>query len=91
MADMTMDDLGERLTRLLRKQLTFLAPGQELAPEASLRELGLNSMNAINLLLEIEEEFGVVVPDELLVADTFQNRVTLVGVIASLLSQAETA
>jgi len=86
-----MDGLGERLTRLLRKHLTFLAPGQELPPEASLRELGLNSMNAINLLLEIEEEFGVVVPDELLVADTFQSLTALESVIASLLGEAETA
>jgi acyl carrier protein len=43
----------------------------QIRPEHRLAELGLDSLNTVNLLLEIEDSFEIAVPDELLVAETF--------------------
>ncbi len=43
---------------LLRPHLCLLGPGQELAPDASLGELGLDSMASVALVLELEQHFG---------------------------------
>lgn len=41
-------------------------------PTRPLRELGLDSMSAVNLLLDIEATFGITFPDELLTGEVFR-------------------
>jgi acyl carrier protein len=60
---------------LLKPFLRFLdAP---LEAGSSLRELGLDSMKAIDLLFAIEDEFGIMLPDELMKDETFETAGTL--------------
>ena len=54
--------MDERLAAALCRHLSHLG-GQELTPQSSLRELGLDSLRAVTLLLEVEEEFAVTLPD----------------------------
>jgi acyl carrier protein len=56
---------------LVRPFLKF-AGDQELTPESRLRDLGLDSMRAIELLFALEDTYGVIVPDEKLVDETFE-------------------
>ena len=56
---------------LVRPFLKF-AGDQELTPASRLRDLGLDSMRAIELLFALEDAYDVVVPDEKLVEDTFE-------------------
>lgn len=85
MTDTAANSLTEKLLAVLRRHLVFLGPGEPLPADARLRELGLNSMGAITLLLDLEQTFGVVIPDELLVAETFESRATLEAALASLI------
>lgn len=39
--------------------------------DASLAELGLDSMASINLLLDLEDHFGISIPDELIDENSF--------------------
>jgi acyl carrier protein len=56
---------------LLRPFLKY-AGDQEITPDSRLRDLGLDSMRAIELLFALEDAYDVVVPDEKLVEDTFE-------------------
>ncbi|MDH6113890.1 acyl carrier protein [Kitasatospora sp. MAP12-15] len=55
--------MDPRFVELLTPFLKFAA-GRELSPESGLRELGLDSMQAIELLFAIEDTFAVSLPDE---------------------------
>ena len=59
-----------RFTDLLRPFLKFLCEA-EISPESELRPLGLDSMQAIELLFAIEDTFGVTLPDEAMTDATF--------------------
>ena len=62
---------------VLRRHLRNLPDGQELAPDEPLKKLGLDSMQAVELLFDLEDELGVVLPDEMMTGDTFATRATL--------------
>jgi acyl carrier protein len=47
------------------------ADGGELSDTDDLAALGLDSMGIVQLLADLEEEFGIEVPDELITEDTF--------------------
>ncbi|MER5435411.1 acyl carrier protein [Streptomyces sp. NPDC002588] len=55
--------MDPRFTELLAPFLKFLGD-EEITAETSLREQGLDSMQAIELLFAIEDTFAVVLPDE---------------------------
>lgn len=52
----------ERVRKLLAKQLGV--PPESIGEDASLEQLGLDSLGALELVFQIEEEFSVKVPDE---------------------------
>jgi acyl carrier protein len=64
--------MDPRFTAIVRSHLKYLSADQELAPGAALKGLGLDSMAAVTLMLDIEDEFGVTIPDSALTADTFR-------------------
>jgi acyl carrier protein len=55
---------------LLTPFLKF-AGDQELAPASRLRDLGLDSMRAVELLFAIEDEYDIELPDDKLTDATF--------------------
>ncbi|MFD8337923.1 phosphopantetheine-binding protein [Streptomyces solisilvae] len=69
---------------LLRSSLPLLAAEDALDPVASLQDLGLDSLMTVNLLVRLEDEFHVLIPDEALTLETFATARTLWTVIASL-------
>lgn len=56
----------------------------ELADDAVLRDLGMDSMSALNLMLDLEEEFDVQFPEELLTDETFRSAASLAEAIEML-------
>jgi acyl carrier protein len=68
---------------LLRPYLKY-AGSQEITAEARLRDLGLDSMRAIELLFAVEDAYGVVIPDEKLVDATFETSGALWATIEEL-------
>ncbi len=70
--------------RVVRDHLRFLDASDPLPPDASLRGLGLDSLAAIDLLLDLEQTFGVVFPEQLLTEETFRTAGNIVGAVARL-------
>jgi acyl carrier protein len=52
----------ERLQKLLTDK--FSVPAEKVQPEAMLASLGLDSLDLIEVLFEVEEEFNIRVPQE---------------------------
>ncbi len=57
-----MTDTLERVRRLLAAYLRI--PAESIGEDSKLDELGLDSLGALELVFEIEEEFKIKVPDE---------------------------
>ncbi|MFF5980676.1 phosphopantetheine-binding protein [Streptomyces olindensis] len=76
----------KRFEDVLRANLPLLEPGTGLAPDASLAALGLDSLQTVSLLVELEETYEVVVPDDALNAETFASPNSLWAQISALVS-----
>jgi diaminopimelate decarboxylase len=72
--------------KLLRAVLPRL--GATVAPDASLRIAGLDSLATVDLLVRLEEYYGVSIPDELLTPDVFSTPLTLWSAVGELLVSA---
>ena len=59
------------LAELVRRRLKYLPREAVLDPNALLKDYGLDSAAAIDLLLDLEDTFGVMMPDEYLTSETF--------------------
>ncbi|WP_440898986.1 phosphopantetheine-binding protein [Actinosynnema sp.] len=67
----------QRFEEILRKHLPFAEPGDELAEDADLRDLGLDSLAMVDLLADLEKGFAVRFRDDALKAETFRTPSTL--------------
>lgn len=56
----------------------------KLVDDAVLSELGMDSMSAFNIMLDLEEEFDVQFPEELLTYETFRSPASLAEAIEML-------
>jgi acyl carrier protein len=79
------DEISRKFEAVLRAHLRFLEPGAPLAAAEPLGKLGLDSMAAIDLLLDLERTFGVHIPDDLLSAETFETVASLEATFLPLL------
>lgn len=81
--------MDPRFIAVLRPFLRFLAdaPVTEGSP---LRSLGLDSMKAIDLLFAIEDEFNVMLPDDMMNDATFETAGTLWQAVRDCLGDAAT-
>jgi acyl carrier protein len=77
-----MDD--SKFMSLLRKHLKYLRQDQALRAEDDLKLLGLDSLAAIDLLLDVEDQYGVTLPDKYLTDNTFSSAGALRSVILRL-------
>ena len=71
------DHVSTRLQTVLRPHLRFLDRQQPIPRNEDLGKLGLDSMAAINLLLDLEQAFNIKIPDSLLTAETFETAASL--------------
>ncbi|MEE1748366.1 phosphopantetheine-binding protein [Streptomyces sp. NPDC059118] len=69
---------------LLHQTLPRLAARGPLAADASLRAAGLDSLAMVELLVQVEQAYGISIPDENLVADTFATPAQLWDVVSAL-------
>ena len=76
--------MNAQLETILRRYLVLVPEGQDVPLETELPALGLDSMSALTLLLELEEIFDISFPDSLLNATTFRSAKSLENVIQML-------
>ena len=53
-------------------------PREAISPEATLTELGLDSLTIVELLFDVEDEFGIEVPEERVTFQTLAEAAALV-------------
>ena len=56
------DELTGRVIRILAA--VKRVPAESIRPEATLEELGIDSLDKVNILFELEGEFDISIPDE---------------------------
>lgn len=66
---------------LLRKHIKYLSISQSLDEHSQLKEYGLDSIASVNLLLDIEDTYDIIMPDKYLVEATFSTAYALWNVI----------
>tara|TARA_R110002096_G_scaffold342549_5_gene535561 strand:- start:8054 stop:8323 length:270 start_codon:yes stop_codon:yes gene_type:complete len=81
-------EITHRLESLLRPHLRLLAAEIDLAPDQHLGQAGLDSLASIELLVQIEDEFGAMIPDEAIDENTFTSLTTLAQVVSRSLPNA---
>ncbi|MEV0392354.1 phosphopantetheine-binding protein [Polymorphospora rubra] len=69
---------------VLRKHLKLLPAGEPLAPDASLVELGLDSLEMVGLLIDLESVYEVSFPDSEMNFETFASAERLWAVLTRL-------
>jgi len=83
-AGATEPAIADQLVDTLSSHLRNVPPDVEWNT-VRLPDIGLDSMSAIELVLTIEERFGVQFPDELLVRETFESLPSLEAAVRSML------
>ncbi|MFI2378454.1 phosphopantetheine-binding protein [Streptomyces sp. NPDC018964] len=86
-ADGTTVPWDETYEALLHGALPRLAAKGPLRPDTSLKAAGLDSLAMVEVLVRVEEAYGISVPDDQLVADTFATPAALWGVVSALREQ----
>ena len=56
------DELTERVIDVIAA--TQHMPAEKITPESTFQELGIDSMDGINILFALENEFNINIPDE---------------------------
>ena len=86
MSVMHVAEITERVQEVLRQHLQSVDDNQVFPMDTALIELGLDSLRAVDLLLSLEDTFGIIFPDAMLTEDTFRTATTLRDAIQSVCS-----
>jgi len=62
-----MIDLKSKIREIVLSVESIIAASEEIADETDLREIGIDSIDFISIIVEIEEQFGILIPDDKLV------------------------
>jgi diaminopimelate decarboxylase len=77
----------ERYEQLLIGVLPRLSRSGAVAPDTNLRAVGLDSMAIVEIVVRIEEAYGIRLPDETLQAETFRTPGDLWAVVRTQVAQ----
>jgi acyl carrier protein len=73
-----------RFLAVLLRHLTAVDGVEQIPPDRALRMLGLNSMRAVDLVIDLEDAFDFQFPDEAFTDETFETAAGLWDVVAGL-------
>jgi acyl carrier protein len=79
----------EQFERLLRSQLPFLEADEALAGDLNLREFGLDSLGVVDLLVSLEQAYGIRLLADDLTMDTFAEPSVLWAILSRQISSAK--
>jgi len=79
-------DIRNRIVILVKGILEQNSISAELTADAPLVDVGLTSMDMVNLMLGIEAEFDFMIPQDLITPENFQSVATLERLVASQLA-----
>ena len=81
-------DIRGRIVALVKGILEQSAIAEEVTPSAKLVDIGLTSMDMVNLMLGVEAEFDFMIPQDQITPENFQSVETLERLVAGQLAQA---
>jgi acyl carrier protein len=84
-------DIRNRIVVLVKGILEQNAIATVVTPSAKLVDVGLTSMDMVNLMLGVEAEFDFMIPQDQITPENFQSVETLERLVAGQLAQAKAA
>ena len=81
-------DIRDRIVSLVKAILEQNAVDAEVAPDTRLVDVGLTSMDMVNLMLGVEAEFDFTIPQDHITPENFRSVETLERMIVGQLRQA---
>jgi acyl carrier protein len=81
----------ERVTHLVRELLAKRAIDRPVGDDESLTEVGLTSLDTVNLMLSIETEFGIKIPDRDMTPSNFRSITQINRLVGRLIGAQENA
>jgi len=85
-ASTTHPSIRDRLLQLVGRILGKSEAAASLPPEARLSELGMSSIKMVNLMLAVEVEFDLTIPQGDITPDNFRSVATVEALLARLLA-----
>ena len=82
-----MNEIITRLKPLILEHLKLVETTDQIGDTDDLTTLGMDSMAATNMMIDIEDEFDIHFLDEMLTPETFKSAESLSLAIDSLLAQ----
>lgn len=87
----TVSDVQSRLLALVKSILEENAIAADLKPATLLVDVGLTSMDMVNLMLAVEAEFDFTIPQSEITPENFQSVETLTRLVVGQLASATAA
>jgi acyl carrier protein len=84
-------EIRNRIVALVKGILEQNSVATEVTPSALLVDIGLTSMDMVNLMLGVEAEFDFMIPQEQITPENFQSVETLVRLVVGHRAAAEAA
>ncbi|MDN5003029.1 phosphopantetheine-binding protein [Bradyrhizobium sp. GCM10027634] len=84
-------ELRNRIIKLVKGILEQNSLGADVTPQAKLVDVGLTSMDMVNLMLGVEAEFDFTIPQSEITPENFQSVETLERMVATQLRLAAAA
>ena len=78
----------DRVVGIVREILERRGVGRDILPDDDLREAGLNSLDMVNLMLAVEAEFDLKIPDADMTLRNFRSISTIEALVVSMQDQA---
>lgn len=77
-----MEEKISELSRFIQENI--LAERVSLTPDTVLKDIGVDSFSIVEIVLFIERKWGVLIPDHLMVPETFTTVRNMATIVASL-------
>lgn len=87
MLDRTINHSTDRITRLVRGLLTKRSIDRPVSNDDGLTEIGLSSLDIVNLMLGVEAEFAIKIPDRDMTSANFRSIAQIDRLVCALLGK----
>jgi acyl carrier protein len=85
--DRTNTDVTDRVTQLVRRMMSKQAIAQAIGHDDDLRASGLSSLGLVNLMLTVETEFAIKIPERDMTPANFRSVARIADLVRGLSQQ----
>lgn len=84
MSDSNAQSLEQRIAGIVHRLLTEHSIDRAVTPDEDLRQAGLSSLDMVSLVLSVEEEFELMVPEVSIMPANFRSIAAITHLVESL-------